>query len=78
MHSQPRVACRRCFCNPAGCRVLDIWLRGSVLTQAELYLQDSSGLRITRALPLVNAPAAGGVARLLGPDDIGWYRLQVK
>ena len=64
--------------------VLDAWLCGSALTNAALHLEDSRGGRTSTTLPLTLAsgspPAANvydGVARVMGPLDDGWSRLQV-
>lgn len=57
--------------------VLNSWIKGSALTRAKFYLADSASLRSSPALALYRASRNRNLSRLLGPDDQGWYLLQV-
>jgi hypothetical protein len=57
--------------------VLDAWIKESAVYNAELRLESTKDNRISDVLPLWGANQDPAISRLMGPDDDGWYRLQV-
>lgn len=59
------------------CSVLDAWVKGSVLFNGAVYLEDTLNRRQSRWLTLDGA-AKGDAKVLAGPTDDGWYHVQVR
>ena len=65
--------------------VLDVWLKGSVVSNAHLAFESSSARRSSEPVSLVSLTSGASeadvetasVARALGPDDDGWWRVLV-
>lgn len=59
--------------------VLEAFCQGSVLGKASLQLRDLNGGRVSSSLLLPNTPDSENpdIVRLLGPDESGWFRVQV-
>lgn len=66
---------RRIPC-PSPRSVLDAWIKGSVLFNGAVYLEDTLNRRQSRWLTLDGA-AKGDAKVLAGPTDDGWYHVQV-
>ncbi|PRW33568.1 serine protease [Chlorella sorokiniana] len=59
-----------------GLSVLDAWVKGSVLFNGAVYLEDTLNRRQSRWLTLDGA-AKGDAKVLAGPTDDGWYHVQI-
>lgn len=57
--------------------MLDVWVKGSVLFNGAVYLEDTLNRRQSRWLSLDGA-AKGDAKVLAGPTDDGWYHVQVR
>ena len=66
----------RKLCPPAVRSILDLWVAGSGLSSGDFYLEDSINRRQSKDLTLDSA-AAGDAKVLFGPDNNGWYHLQI-
>ncbi|PRW33667.1 serine protease [Chlorella sorokiniana] len=56
--------------------VLDAWVKGSVLFNGAVYLEDTLNRRQSRWLTLDGAAKCGATV-LAGPTDGGWYHVQI-
>lgn len=74
----PTVASGHTFCLPPGpaCSVLDAWVKGSVLSNGALFLEDTVNRRQSKWLALDTA-VRGEAKVLAGPDADNWYHIQV-
>ncbi|GAB4816035.1 hypothetical protein N2152v2_003081 [Parachlorella kessleri] len=60
----------------SGSSILDVWISGSGLSSGDFYLEDSINRRQSKDLTLDSA-AAGDAKVLFGPDNNGWYHIQI-
>lgn len=77
--TRPHAACTHCgaLSPPTPGSVLDAWVKGSVLTNGAIYLEDTINRRQSKWLSLDTA-ARGDARVLAGPTNDGWYHIQAR
>ncbi|KAL4435479.1 hypothetical protein ABPG77_006241 [Micractinium sp. CCAP 211/92] len=60
----------------SGITVLDAWVKGSVISNGALFLEDTFNMRTSKLLTL-DIAQHGDAKVLAGPDSQGWYHVQV-